>query len=181
MSLKGHSSIFESPSQRVDHIDPTTIKLLSDRALIRDLGDPTMYAGCIIIPETCRESRAQQEWGNLRIGEVLAVGPGDRWLETWVGEDGSVGRKQLMGTCPLCEGCGRTYFDIRAYKTLPGGDGKCGECDGAGKVPVCVPPQCKPGDRVLFSRRREAEFIINGDKYSLVNSEQSVVAVLEMD
>lgn len=174
MSLKNKEHIFQSTSQRVDHIDISTIRLLADRCLIRDLGNPTESNG-IVIPETCQDSRAQQEWGDLRIGLVLAVGPGDAYIENGVTDDGQVLRKAILSSdlCPVCMGRA-AFFDMQAYEKVD-----CPECYGYGKWPVTVPPQCSVGDKVLYSVRREAEFVVNGERLSLIFAEQSVVAVIE--
>jgi co-chaperonin GroES (HSP10) len=192
MSLKGKTDIFDSPSQLLE-IDPATIRLLSDRCLIRDLGDPERV-GSIIIPEVARE-KVMHEWGLLRIGEVVATGPGDRFIELGWDDYSGVRRKLITMRC----GCtahpalnmwgedifgrkpGKRYrFDIVEYRMVELPDGvPCPRCDGSGRVPITIPPQCRPGERVLYSRRREAEVYLEGVRYSLLNSEQSILAVLE--
>jgi co-chaperonin GroES (HSP10) len=163
MSLKGKTDIFDSPSQLLE-IDPATIRLLSDRCLIRDLGDPERV-GSIIIPEVARE-KVMHEWGTLRIGEVVATGPGDRFIELGWDDYSGVRRKLITRKCHWCE--------IVSYTKIT-----CPRCLGAHRIPVTILPQCRPGERVLYSRRREAEVYIGGERFSLLNSEQSVIAVLE--
>lgn len=168
MSLKGKSDIFESPSQRVDHIDPASIRLLQDRILVRDLGEPSTV-GMIVIPQCALDK------DKIRIGLVLAVGPGNQFIESGITDEGQV-RRTLITTgrqCPACSGSGQ-QFSIRKYAL-----DDCPYCYGGGKEPLTVPTQCEPGDRVLFSRRREAEFYVNGERLSLIFEEQSVLAVLE--
>lgn len=41
-----------------------------------------------------------------------------------------------------------------------------------------LPMSVRPGDRVLYNRRREAEFFIDGERYSLIHEEQSCLALL---
>lgn len=41
-----------------------------------------------------------------------------------------------------------------------------------------LPMSVEAGDRVLYNRRREAEFFINGNRYSLIHEEQSCFALL---
>jgi co-chaperonin GroES (HSP10) len=177
VSLKNKTSIFDSPSQLLA-IDPATIRLISDRCLIRDLGDPERI-GSIIIPEAARD-KARDEWGVLRIGLVIAVGPGDRFIEvgieTYPDCAPFVRRKLITTQCAFHAPKGGQWFDVREYEL-----NQCPACLGTDRIPVTIPPQCSPGDKVLYSRRREAEFWVNGERLSVVNAEQSVLAVLEDD
>lgn len=166
MSLKGKPSIYSAPS--LEGTD--SIKLISDRVLVRDLPESEME-GSIFLPEICRDKEL------IRQGIVVAVGPGDRFLEVGYDErDERVLRRLLTAPCEICEGTGMV-FDLRAYQNLTCPDPSC---DG-GRIPVCVPPQCQPGDKVLYSRRREAEVYIGGVRHSLVHAEQSILAVLESE
>jgi co-chaperonin GroES (HSP10) len=165
MSLKGKTNIFDGVWNRVE-IDPATIRLLEDRVLIRDCPEPEKQ-GSIVIPEVCRDKDI------LRTGIVLAVGPGNRFVELGVTDEGEVRRRKLTKPCPECGGRGE-MFDIRGYKRV-----SCPVCLGEKAVQAVEEPQVKPGDRVLYSRRREAEFIVNGERLSLMYAEQSVLAVLE--
>lgn len=189
MSLKGktdafgRTDIFAGGGQEFT-LDPSTIRLISDRVLLRDDADAEKE-GSIIIPEKWREEAT----GKYRSGVVVAVGPGDRFYEMGIIEstDGlspQVRRKLITKTCPDCKGSGRTdQFNIRDYRFDP-----CPTCDPNdlpfnrtmnGKIPICVPPQCKVGERVLYERRKEAEIFINGSRYCLVHAEQAIVGVLE--
>lgn len=171
MSLLNKTDIFDSPSQVLE-IDPASIRLLSDRCLIRDLGDPEKV-GSIFIPESAQGcGLAFHEWGTLRVGEVVATGVGDRYIEVGFDEGaGRVRRKLITIPCLCCNG---TFFDIRSYSLM-----QCPACLGTGRIPITIPPQCNPGEKVLYSRRREAEFYVNGERLAIVNAEQSILAVLE--
>lgn len=192
MSLKGktdafgRTDIFAGGGQRFT-MDPSTIRLISDRVLIRDDADAEKE-GSIIIPEKYRESAT----GKYRSGVVVAVGPGDRFYEMGIIEstDGlspQVRRKLITKKCPDCNGVGNTgQFDIRQYRMEP-----CPNCNPddlpfskeffamIGRVPICVPPQCKVGERVLYERHRQCEVFINGQRHIIVHAEQAVVAVIE--
>src|SRR5580704_9064434 len=124
MSLKNKTDIYDSPSQLLA-IDPATIRLLSDRCLIRDLGDPERI-GSIIIPEVARP-KARDEWGTLRIGLVVATGPGDRFIEMGWDETSGVRRKLITVPCE-CVTCRynrkRAYFNIVSYQLVVLADGE---------------------------------------------------------
>lgn len=47
------------------------------------------------------------------------------------------------------------------------------------RTSVLLKPDVKPGDVVLFERRREAEIDWNGEVYTLCHCEQSIMAVAE--
>jgi hypothetical protein len=181
MSLLGKTHIFNEIANRLHGVDPSSIRLISDRVLLKDLGD-LEKEGSIIIPEAYRE-RGLNQFGTYRKGVVISTGPGDRFLEVGIEECGNeaprVRRKAITVPCQ-CQDGSRKWFDIINYIVveIPDG-GVCPACGGSGRVPVCVPPQCKPGDIVLFDRRREAEIYLNGERYCILNSEQSVIAVLE--
>jgi co-chaperonin GroES (HSP10) len=182
MSLKGKTDIFQGTSREFTGIDPLSIKLISDRVLIRDLQDAEKE-GSIVIPEAYRD-RGVNDFGTMRIGVVVAVGPGDRFIEHGVTDEGEV-RRTLI-TCPcmcayaMMRDGSRWWFDIRNYcrvELKPGE--KCPACDGSGRIPICVPPQVWPGQKVLYDRRKEAEIYLDGQRYLIVHAEQAVVAVLE--
>lgn len=73
-SLKGKASIYESYLQRIDEIDPATIRPLEDRVLVRDIPDEEKV-GAVYSPETARDRDLN------RRGIVVAVGLGDRFYE----------------------------------------------------------------------------------------------------
>lgn len=172
MSLAGKSSIFEGISNEFA-LDPGSIKLISDRVLLKDLGDAEKE-GSIIIPDRYRE-RGVNQFGTYRLGLVIAVGPGDRFREMGVTDEGQVLRKML--TAP-CVACGATGVMIEVWP-LTGNYLICPTCQGSTRVPVCVPPQCAPGDKVLYEKRLECEVYLNGERYVICHAEQAVIAILE--
>src|SRR5882672_2760631 len=144
-----------------------TIGLISDRVLIRDIAEAPEMIGLIVIPELARE-KILHEFGRIRIGLVLACGPGDRFIELGVTNEGEVRRKEITTTCLTCEGVGRCGFSLREYRHFGNKNGiTCHVCGGSGREPVTIPTQCSPGDKVLYSRRREAEICINGELLSI--------------
>lgn len=42
-----------------------------------------------------------------------------------------------------------------------------------------LPMEVKVGDRVIFNRRKDMEFFVDGERYNFVNEEQSILAILE--
>lgn len=170
MSLAGKSSIFEGISNQFA-IDPASIRLISDRVLLKDLGDAEKE-GSIIIPPAFRE-RGLNEFNTYRMGLVIAVGPGDRFRELGVTDENEVRRMLLTEPCGWCAGEGK-HFDIRSYSIV-----NCRLCNGTGREGVCVPPQCVPGDKVLYEKRLECEVYLNGERYVLCHAEQAVIAILE--
>lgn len=156
-------TIFDGPGQHVT-CDPAKIKLLSDRVLIKDIPQDDSHSGSLIVPEVAQRGGVGKQ-GMLRIGVVVATGPGDAFSEHGLDAQGAVRRRLLTATCPKCATLG-------FWSTCPA-------CDGAGSVPIVIPPQCQPGDTVLYDRFRSQEMIINGERYQLSNAEQTVLAVLE--
>lgn len=172
MSLKGKKTIFDGISNQFD-LDPASIRLLSDVVLLKDMGDPDRE-GLVIIPEAFRE-RGVNQFGTYRIGLVIAVGEGDRYSEHGVTDEGQVRRRLLTAPCELC-GAGGTMIEVWPNAGAPT---ICPKCEGTGRHGVCVPPQCKPGDRVLFEKRAEAQVYLNGERYVMCHAEQACIAVLE--
>jgi co-chaperonin GroES (HSP10) len=175
MSLKEKYSIFEDGSQYFS-IDPHDIRLLHDRILVRDIPDPEKI-GSIIVPTS-------SEAAGLRFGEVIAVGPGDKWIEKGLDENGNPKRASVA----MCE-CGH-HSAIHSEGTWGAGARPCLMVDGLGEdFDYCqckdfnprLPMDVKPGDIVIFDRRRECEVYIEGDRYALIHQEQSVLAVLDPD
>lgn len=130
------AKILPSAWQHTAHIDPTTIRPMAGRVLIRDEHDDSQI-GSVLIPENSEHKERN------RIGRIVAVGNGDRWIE--LSRRGAYGRLRLKSF------------------------------DGAERRPM----QTKPGDRVLYSRRRECEIEITGERLQLCYEEQSVLCVLE--
>ena len=129
-------SIFDEVSQRVDHIQPRKIRPIYDRVLVQDIPEDDSRRGSLWIPETCRDQ------STIRRGLVIAVGKGDKFLETGFDKMRKVVRKPVQNT--------------------------------RGRIPMSV----RPGDTILYNRRREAEFFIQGERYSLIHEEQSAYALL---
>lgn len=162
------TSIFDETSQWLRNIDPAKIGLLGDRCLIRDLPEDEK-AGSLWIPEMCQNNET------LRQGIVVAVGPGDNCIEKPVDDrritsDGRpvLKRKSVTQPCPeIATG------DCVEYVTGP-----CLICGGDGKIPGRLPMTVRLGDRVLYTRRRDEEFYVNGERISLVHEQQAVLAVL---
>ena len=182
MSLLGKTHIFNEIANRLHGVDPSSIRLISDRVLLKDLGD-LEKEGSIIIPEAYRE-RGLNQFGTYRKGVVISTGPGDRWLEVGIEEfdNGAprVRRKAITKPCEKCENgiMKHVVVDGLVFDVVSPLE-KCPWCEGSTRRPICVPPQCKPGDIVLFDRRREAEIYLNRERYTIINAEQSVLAVLE--
>lgn len=177
------TNIFRSNSQFVHNLDATLIKPLWDRCLIRDIPDPDRI-GSIWIPETAAERGVGKE-GLLRIGVVVAVGPGDKFTREWVERDHLTGQhhvqRKALGRCPDCEAPGfqiTRYVDPPYNEQYPAFTYKvCPTCSGDGIRRW--PMQCKVGDKVIVDRRKEAEFYVNGERLYLVHEEQAILAVLE--
>jgi co-chaperonin GroES (HSP10) len=164
MNLRTSESIFAGISQFLEHA-PGDITPIGDRVLVRDMG-PFNASATVAISERANDKE------QLRLGLVLAVGIGDSVSEHGLDADGRVRRRLLTRPCKQCET--GYFFDARQYKRVP-----CPSCHGERRVPVVVPPQCNVGDKILYDRRKEAEFVVNGEKLSLIHAEQSVWAVVE--
>lgn len=170
MNLRTAESIFAGISQILEH-DPGMITPIGDRVLIRDLG-PLETPSALELPETARDN------AKLRVGLVVAVGAGDRYSEHGLDAEGNVRRRLLTKPCTNCKGPDGTqtgqWFNFYEYRMEP-----CIACKGEKRVPVVVPPQCQVGERVIYDRRREAEYFIDGQRYVLLHAEQSVIGVVE--
>ncbi len=170
-------TIFDGPGQCIEgEIDVASIKLLEDRVIILDIPQDDSTVGSLVIPDVAQNGGVGKG-GNFRIGLVVAVGPGDKFLEVGSpNNQGVVGRKLI--TAPCSHDCQDRWFDVADYEWKPR---PCPFCDngGDGRIPVVVPPQCKVGDRVLYDRRRHEELILNGQRYALMHAEQAAMAVLE--
>ena len=166
-------------SNRLTGIDPASIRLTSDRVLIRDLEQNEVdHVGSIYIPEEAREKvGGVGKEGRLRLGIVVAMGPGDRFLEVGLDGEGVVRRRLIESDCSLCIGTGNVTHWNQYQICLCGNS--CPKCDGTGRTPVTVPPQCAVGDTVIFDLRREMEIYLDGVRFSIVNASQSVLAVVE--
>ncbi len=186
MSLKGKTdNIFQSPSQLLER-DPSTIRLLQDRLLIRDLGEDERV-GSIWIPQTAAE-RGVGGGGRYRLGIVVATGPGNAFIEAGVDDEGFVRRRLIQKPCEACTGTGRQSFNIREYQWV-----WCPECNPDGTydfmeglnggppsmAPIRVPCECKVGDKVIYDRRREAEVYFWGLRFTMCYEEQAVMCIVK--
>lgn len=158
------SSIFDTLSQ-IMVVDAAKIIPIIDRCLIQDVPENDRR-GLLYIPESANNREL------VRQGIVIAVGPGDKYTEHGFDNTGQVRRKQVR--CEACDGfgahpCGYAHEDPT----------ECEHCHGTGcgRLPMPV----KAGDRVLYSKRREAEISVGGVLYSLINAEQSIYALLEAE
>lgn len=187
-SLKHKHGIFESYRQALDW-DPLRIRLIEDRLLIRDVPDEPEING-IVKPDNVETGVGKN--GLYRIGIVVATGPGNKFIEVGTegyGEDMRVVRRKILGRCPTCEGDGFdpdwpvSPMEIVDYdgtkKRLGAACPNCTFLDTPhGLVPLTIPCTCKPGDRVIYERRKEAEVFIDGVRYGLVYEEQAVLMIL---
>lgn len=176
------TNIFKSNSQLLHDIQPENIRPVSDRVLVRDIKDPDKI-GSIWIPETAAE-RGLGKNGLLRMGEVVAIGPGDPYAKEWLERNNITGQHQVMrkalGVCPTCNGCGELVdvevrFETRSVHET--NQQKCPDCHGDGIRRW--PMQCRVGDVVVYDRRKESEFYVNGERLLLIHEEQAILAILE--
>lgn len=183
---KAHTSIFEGDyelSQFIE-VDPSKVRPIWSRVLIRDAHDDEKI-GSLFIPAGDKGKDTK------RIGIVVAVGLGDKFTEHGLDNYGQVVRRPV-GKCENCSGEGHVvnrrtephpYTGPRDYDDRP-----CVECGGkwrddgtfeAGDGLARIPMEVKPGDKVLYDRRREAEIYIQNVRYSLVYEEQSILGIIE--
>lgn len=165
------SSIFDEMSQVVNHIDPKTIRPLYDRVVVEDVPEDDSRRGSLWIPETCRDQTM------IRRGRVVACGLGDKYTEHGIDK-----RTRQVSREPIqCKQCGGSGVSIKVQSGRPALVElyPCIPCKGTGlaRFPMTV----KPGDLVLYNRRRDAELYVNGTRYSLIHEEQSVYAILKGD
>lgn len=175
-SARVRKHLFDELSQHIQNVDAADVRPVFDRCLVRDIPDEDQI-GSIIVPETAGPIGVGKK-GLLRLGEVVAIGPGDPWQsERYDKETKRVVRKAL-GACKVCDGAGVTNYDIvndlfhRDGPTFP-----CNICKGDGIHRWAM--QVKPGDRVIFDVRKEALFHIGGEDLYLIYEQQSILAVVE--
>jgi co-chaperonin GroES (HSP10) len=147
MKTLDRTSIYDSPSQLLDHLDPSQIRPIHDRVLIRDIHDDDKI-GSIFLPE--RDDHWSGTKDHARLGVVVAVGLGDKWLESW-------------GRWVESNGKVHTFLRQKALTTES----------------RRWPMQCKPGDKVIVDRRRDEEIYIAGDRYYLCHEEQAILGIIE--
>lgn len=75
----------------LEGIDAAAIRPLFDRVIVRDIPDEDRV-GSIFLPEAHINNRA-----GLRMGVVVAVGDGDKWVEAGLDNYGNPKRKGLKG------------------------------------------------------------------------------------
>ena len=171
MSLLNKDSIFDSISQHYSYVTaPESIRPIYDRCLVRDIPDAE-FQGSIVIPESARNNDS-----GLRLGIVVAVGNGDRWLEKGFRPGASEPRRAAVVVCE----CGHheKMHDRYGCGLITGEAEDTVVCECATFNPR-LPMEVEPGDKICYDRRRECELFIDGERYSLIHQEQSIFAVLE--
>lgn len=143
-------SLFDESSQWLDDFDPTSVKLLGDRVLIRDIPQNDQRIGSIWIPEVSQTGGVGKT-GLLRVGEVVACGPGDKYIELWA-PDRKTGKP-----VPMLD---RDGYAIRDY------------------LDERLPMYVKPGDVVVYDRRKEAEIYVGRERFQMCHEEQAIIGVL---
>lgn len=140
------------------------IKPMGDCVLVRVLPEEEVTASGIVLPQTGNDS------SGLRIGEVIAAGPGDRLIHYWC----------LYYKCSSRDAM--PAFD--AYRLMNGKTPKCPNC-GRDMEPSGLPARrrapmhVKPGDRIWYRRVLANQQLINGELYQLIHEEAHIWAVLE--
>lgn len=157
----------------VEH-PPESVRPMGDFVLVRPC-EPDMetYSGLLEIPENAR----QPDRG-LRMGVVVATGPGDQ-VAIWI--------------CPQCGGFQYTVITSETdnagrHHVVYGAPGKCdgppfdtipcgGEFEliGTSRAPMF----CSVGETVLYPRVPANVVRINGEELIFLHEEQHVLAVLE--
>jgi co-chaperonin GroES (HSP10) len=134
-----------------------------------------IHDGLIEIPETIEGKHSHQpgDFQDSFIGEVVAVGPGDR---------------RVHGNCLVC-GAAKLLIvsQWRGIGRGHGGFGLCGICGGvAWRITgeSRAPMECKVGDRVIYARRPSApggdsDIEIDGERFIIFHEEQWAFALLE--
>lgn len=183
------TNIFKSNSQYLHAMDAASIKPIWDRILVRDIPDENKI-GSIWIPETAAERGVGKD-GLIRLGLVVAIGAGDKFTREWVERDHLTGTHQVMrkglGACEYCAGCGQIkIFGKNNMKMVTPATWSQDDQVPVEECPVCHgdgvrrwPMYCKPGDTVVYDRRKESELFIEGCRYAVIHEEQAVFAILE--
>jgi co-chaperonin GroES (HSP10) len=162
--------------QHTSHIDPSMIKPMAGRVIVRDIHEDDKdgrYAS-LVLPQNIEKAERR------RLGVIVAVGEGDRWIT--MKERGPYGAFRCKGIkCQDCAGAGTVDFFVMPLGWL--GQvreptlSECTTCHGTGLGRL--PMETKPGDRVIYDRRREAEIEIGGERYSLLYEEQGCLAIID--
>lgn len=181
MIAKVDTNIFRSNSQLMN-IDPGRIKPCFDRLLLREIKDPKKI-GSIFIPETAAE-RGVGKNGLARLGVVVAVGPGDPWAKEKVIKGTTEVVRKALGACLECKNSPNPGF-LR-WRVSGGPDGPHGEWSDWEKCYGCAgdgirrwPMYCRVGDVVIYDVRKEAQIFINGETFTLLHEEQSILGIIE--
>lgn len=171
--------------QGLQHIDPTTIRPMAGRVIVKDIHDDEHDGRfeSLVLPQNVQKAERK------RLGEIVAVGEGDRWIT--MKERGPYGAFRHKGIkCEVCDGLGKTVFDVVNYGRLPATKdnidprpnmpvSKCHACHGSGLSRL--PMETKPGDRVIYDKRRECALELAGESFQLCYEEQAILCVLEND
>lgn len=165
------SSMFDSMSQIMNGTDPTTLRPMFDRLLVRDVPDAELSPGGIVLT-AAPSLGGLGKTGRIRIGEVIACGKGDPWFN-WM-EKGKV--KIHSYPCPRCGGGfmrgGTSWLAKQAEESGDYLRPWCPRCEGRGHSHVDL--IVKPGDRIVYDRRKEAEIFIDGERFTLCHEQQAV-------
>lgn len=155
------------------------IKPMGDCVLVRVLPEEEVTASGIMLPQTGKDS------SELRIGEVVAAGPGDK-LFVWVCNtclkvwdwNGPVKMSHKNIAAWREAATSKSWYRLTTTKN-PSPCKVCGESNwllnGIGHHEMHV----KPGDRIWYRRVLANQQMINGELYQLIHEEQHVVAILE--
>ena len=146
---------------------------LGDLILVREVS--TIHDGLIQVPESVEGKYSHQpgDYQDGFIGEVVAVGPGDRLL---------------YAQCRGCHGIQSRVLDrYRRKQGHFGGFGACPSCQTSdwelvGESRLAM--QCQVGDRVIYPRRPsspggDSDIKINGERFLMFHEEQWAFALLE--
>lgn len=144
------------------------IQPLGDCVLVRRV-DGKEHAGLIVIPQGLRNPAR-----GLRVGEVVAVGPGDKLLKI---------------KCGLC-GLWREFIPGVRYKESHNGEHPvpraplpCRVC-GSSNIEATwthgrADMNLKAGDQIVYSRTPANNVVIDGQEYVFLHEAQHIDAVLE--
>lgn len=157
--------------------DLARIKPRGDCVLIRVLPEAEVTASGIVLPQTGKDS------SELRVGEVVAVGPGDR-LYVWGCDtctkvfDHFVGEMVFKNLNSLVEELeGMVRLSTKRAPKSP--CSSCGENNWRLDHWTRHEMHVKPGDRIWYRRVLANQQLINGELYQLIREEAHIWAVLE--
>ena len=170
------------------------VRLLGDQCIVRCLGTADKQ-GSIHIPETAQDGRKIHRSGGdyIHRGEVLATGPGDKLVRFFCGDCRAITHRLAdriwktadavtdVARTPKCSNCGSKTGTLRDVD-LPRRQ--------SGEIPAATkraPMPVKPGDIILYERRRDAVLQIQrfpsleleNDELVILLAEMHILAVLE--